>query len=81
MFDNAGSNNFNLDTENNDTNNPNDHIEDGVGIAGVPEAVGVSEQDGDDDGGDPVVDIAAEMDARYGPRTNQYNLQPRKQQD
>jgi hypothetical protein len=35
----------------------------------------------DNDGGDPVVDIAAEMEARYGPQASGHNLQPRKLQD
>ncbi len=36
---------------------------------------------GDDDGGDPVPDIAAEMEARYGQRRSGYALRPRKPRD
>jgi hypothetical protein len=45
-----------------------------VQIAGVPIA-----QDEYDD--DPVADIAAEMDEKYGPRTDRYNLWARKLRD
>jgi Reverse transcriptase (RNA-dependent DNA polymerase) len=35
----------------------------------------------DDDGGDPVINIATEMEARHGPQASGHNLQPRKLQD
>ena len=55
--------------------------ENGVGITGVPEAVETPEQSGDNEHVEHAIDIDAEMDARYGPRTSQYNLRPRRQRD
>ena len=51
-----------------------------IPIAGVP----IAQDDTmypDDDDDDPVADIAAEMDEKYGPRTDRYNLRARKPRD
>ena len=49
----------------------------GVPIAEVMPAAGIIADD-DDDGGDPIPDIAAEMETRYGHRSERYNLRARK---
>jgi hypothetical protein len=44
-------------------------------------AVPVEQHLDDDDGGDPVPDIAAEMEARYGQRRSAHGLRPRRPRD